>query len=426
MRWDDSSRKANPRVSFGRLAMKRKSWRWRLAGLFGGLLMASCVTWAAAQAETAEREYWRLWERAKRGLAVDFHRMRWLFTKTKHYLPTGYPIKDGEKAMRLLREGKCKYALPQALSVLETYYVSVQAHFVAAVCYHRAGKPRWARFHGWTYSRLIRSILDSGDGRSPKTAYRVISMPEVMAAAAKLKLPRGGFTFFKRDDRLYAAFASAKHSGRVYFDVTAPLTWKPRPVSKSKDPRAGAKLTPEDEYARLVMRAKAGDRTVNFNRMRWLFTKTPDFAPKGREIQHGRFAMRMARAGGCAEALPIALRILETYYVSVQAHFVASICYEQNGSVGKSVFHKQTYFRLVRSITNERDGRTPATAYRVINIPEVFAVASVLRLQRDQARFLFGSDNTRLFVIPDKNGRTIYFDVTLPYSRDLPVKPKTP
>jgi len=69
-------------------------------------------------------------------------------------------------------------AIEQADVVLANEYVNIDAHVVESAANRELGAMEKADFHRAVWHGLIDSILKSGDGKSPKTAWVVISVHE--------------------------------------------------------------------------------------------------------------------------------------------------------------------------------------------------------------------------------------------------------
>jgi hypothetical protein len=75
-------------------------------------------------------------------------------------------------------DGDCEGAIRQGQAILEKNYVFVDAHFVLGVCYRRLGQAEQSERHTATARGLIKAIFASGDGKTPETAFVVISVAE--------------------------------------------------------------------------------------------------------------------------------------------------------------------------------------------------------------------------------------------------------
>ena len=86
---------------------------------------------------------------------------------------------DGEAALKLLHE------------ILDENYISIETHFGLAAVYEYMGDGPRSLFHEEVGMRLLDSILTSGDGKSRKTAWKVIHATEEYEVLRLLKaIPR--------------------------------------------------------------------------------------------------------------------------------------------------------------------------------------------------------------------------------------------
>jgi hypothetical protein len=145
-----------------------------VAFLFAAFALAC---WPAAAAESYEA----LLARLKGGdLSIDFQALRYAYAETPQYSPYGNGG-SAHEAFKALRAGNLDGAQTEADKVLATNYVSIDAHFVLYRVYSERGDAAKAAFHEAVYKALNQSIRLSGDGKSPATAYVVISVDEEYA-----------------------------------------------------------------------------------------------------------------------------------------------------------------------------------------------------------------------------------------------------
>lgn len=132
---------------------------------------------------------------------------------------TGRPIRP--IATRLVR-GDWRGALAWAKPWLNGCPVDIEVHGAAAHALFELSMPVESSWHAAWYRGLLESILSSGDGASPETAWVVISLAEEYATLKYL-----GYELIDR--RLTGDLRDAMHvrqEGReftVYFDPGAPL-----------------------------------------------------------------------------------------------------------------------------------------------------------------------------------------------------------
>ena len=110
--------------------------------------------------------------------SIDYTRLRLSYMDS----PERKAAKDtsnSEKAMfEALNKKDYPAALKQAEVVLESEYVNMDAHFVAYIANREMGAMDKAEFHRTVFRGLINSIRNSGDGKSPETAWVVITVHE--------------------------------------------------------------------------------------------------------------------------------------------------------------------------------------------------------------------------------------------------------
>lgn len=75
---------------------------------------------------------------------------------------------------------------------LESCPVDIDAHFFRAVALKEVGRNEESDLHVEWYKGLVESVLQSGDGRSPQTAWVVISVPEEYSILRAMRVKRIG------------------------------------------------------------------------------------------------------------------------------------------------------------------------------------------------------------------------------------------
>jgi Domain of unknown function (DUF4919) len=68
--------------------------------------------------------------------------------------------------------------LDSANLVLKSNYADLDAHYFAKIAAKQVGKPELAEFHDWVEMGLLKALRSTGDGRTPETAMKVISVDE--------------------------------------------------------------------------------------------------------------------------------------------------------------------------------------------------------------------------------------------------------
>ena len=127
-------------------------------------------------------------ERAKKGEgAVDYGALRFAFFETPDYNPlTGMMVY--RSLWGLVMQANWPEAARQAEAVLEKNYVDANAHMVAHIAYRQQGDAEKAQLHRRWADGLVESIKAGGDGKSPQTAWHVISISEEYAVIRSMNL----------------------------------------------------------------------------------------------------------------------------------------------------------------------------------------------------------------------------------------------
>jgi Domain of unknown function (DUF4919) len=142
-----------------------------------------CALIMAVPALTLSQEtpsgYASLLARVKSGdLSVDFQRLRFSYMDS----PERHAAKDissERREMFAAVNGKdYKKAIQKADAVLANEFVDMDAHAVEAAAHREIQETEKADFHQAVFSGLLKSITDSGDGKSKKSAFVVISVDE--------------------------------------------------------------------------------------------------------------------------------------------------------------------------------------------------------------------------------------------------------
>jgi len=136
---------------------------------------------AAGQAQKpAEKvSYDTLLERVKKqDPAVNFQELRLAFTETKQYSPYGGDSAPQKSMFAALKAKQYDQVLAFSEKILAANYLDINAHFAAYVANRELGRAEKADYHKDIFQKLLKSISDSGDGKTMETAFIVISTDE--------------------------------------------------------------------------------------------------------------------------------------------------------------------------------------------------------------------------------------------------------
>src|SRR2546421_2328651 len=125
------------------------------------------------------KNYESLLARVKQGdHTVDFKELRLAYTETKDYNPYGGDLETRTAMATAFKDKQYDKALEQANKVLSKNYVDAVAHLIAFVSHRELQHTEQSAFHKYILDGLLKSISNSGDGKSEETAFVVISTDE--------------------------------------------------------------------------------------------------------------------------------------------------------------------------------------------------------------------------------------------------------
>ncbi|MBI2266265.1 MAG: DUF4919 domain-containing protein [Armatimonadetes bacterium] len=205
--------------------------------LFAVLLLLPLSMGAQSQ-EKAPDQYEVLLERLKAGKGtVDFKDLRMAYADTPGYDPYGTGKDNVRKQMfTALKEKKYENALQHAESILKNTYVDIDAHIVSVEAYEALGKPEQAGRHKQIARGLIGSILESGNGKSPETAFPVIFVHEEYLVLSILRLqPKSqslvtvqGHSY----DKLETVHSGTQKNVTLFFNIDVISKWLTKTFQK--------------------------------------------------------------------------------------------------------------------------------------------------------------------------------------------------
>jgi hypothetical protein len=158
---------------------------------------------------------------------IDYKALRMAYTATKDYSSYGIDGDMKTKLFKALGEKKYKDAVDIAEEVLKTNYVEMNAHFVAFVSHRELGDAKKSEYHKAVFSGLINSILNGVDGKTAKTAYVVICVPEEYVVLNYLGHRRGDQALVNEDGHKFDVLTVTSEKNetlKLYFNID--IVWK--------------------------------------------------------------------------------------------------------------------------------------------------------------------------------------------------------
>ena len=191
----------------------------------------------AARAPAAAASYDALLDRARlRPPDVDFGELRMAYARSERYRPySRYP--DEDRAMKEALDARdWRAVLEIAETALAQNYVRARPHFWAMTANGNLGQAAAAAHHRAVMDGLLRSIVASGDGRTPATAMVVIDVQEEYDVMTFLGVRSRAQSLVREGSRVFDRHAVEGRDGAesaLYFDVSLPLSRSPfRPAPR--------------------------------------------------------------------------------------------------------------------------------------------------------------------------------------------------
>lgn len=191
--------------------------------------MAIAGVWAAAPAEAAD-VYSTIVARIKSGdLRANFAMLRDAYAKSANYQPYGGDYDEARTAMRTAFQAHdCDAVLSNAGKVLDAVYIDIASHLLSASCLETKGEKDQASFHHAVAHELMTAILATGDGKTPKTAYAVVTIAEEydvlhmqgLDVETQSLASEGGHVYDRID-----AKSEAGEKQTLYFQIDRPMAW---------------------------------------------------------------------------------------------------------------------------------------------------------------------------------------------------------
>ena len=179
---------------------------------------------------TDKSAYTALLERVKKGdRGVDFTELRQAFYESDYYHPLT-PMMTYRPLYGALAQKNYVEAIRLAQSVLKQNFVEVNAHMVAQLSYQATGDAERAQFHQYVAEGLLNSIKSKGDGKSPDTAFHIISINEEYGLLRSLGLTPTRQSLVQDKGRSFDALTvvdpQTNQQQVVYFNIEKPLKWE--------------------------------------------------------------------------------------------------------------------------------------------------------------------------------------------------------
>lgn len=195
-----------------------------------GALVALAAPSALRAQDQAHKpsEYAALRDRVKSGdQSVDFARLRISYIDSPEFKNAKDTSEQSTRMSEAFKARDFKQVIQNANVVLENNYTDLDAHFYAFTACRELADVKLAEFHRAVFQGLVQSILKSGDGKSPETAYVVVIVHEEYVVLSVLGLqPQGQSLLHDKGHSYDVMKAKDRKSGEpvtLYFNADIPF-----------------------------------------------------------------------------------------------------------------------------------------------------------------------------------------------------------
>jgi len=204
--------------------MAKPRRKFILLGLVLVLALSSAATYSIQEAKPS---YESLLERIhKSDPAADFTALRLAYADAPPKDAGGNDPDVSRSMFSAMRDKKYGKAIEYAERIMKGNFVDIDAHLVASAAYKEKGDAEKEKFHRYVYEGLIKSILNSGDGKSQETAFTVISTEEEYVVLRVYGLVPGSQSLLSAKghyyDRLDAINPKTNEKVTLYFNIDRP------------------------------------------------------------------------------------------------------------------------------------------------------------------------------------------------------------
>jgi hypothetical protein len=175
----------------------------------------------------------------------------------------------------------------------------------------------------------------------------------------------------------------------------------------------------KESYESIVKRLKDGDIAIDFRQLRLAYAGSANYQKDSATDPQREAMVKALDSKDFSGAIQNADIVLASNYVDMDSHLVEFIANTELKVLAKAEFHKFVLQSLLKSITDSGDGKTPETAFEVIDVREEFVLLQLMGVGLPESQSLLQKNGHSYDEIKFKNPSsgesvTIYFNVDIP------------
>src|SRR5262249_38139558 len=151
-----------------------------------------------------------------------------------HYQPYGGDFDEARADMRKAFDSHdCDEVLSNANKVLDAVYIDIASHLLSASCLDKSGDKEKAQQHRMVARELMNAILKTGDGKTARPAYVVVTISEEYDVLYTQGLVFESQSLASEHGHVYDRIVTKTDKGEektVYFQIDKPMAWMSKTV----------------------------------------------------------------------------------------------------------------------------------------------------------------------------------------------------
>lgn len=169
---------------------------------------------------------------------ADFTELRLAYTQSTEYDPYSPPDDNTLTALATaLDAGDLQGAIDAIGHLLTSRYLDIEAHTYATSVYKQLGDEVKSTYHKLFAEGLVRSIMQSGNGRSYQTAFVVVDVAEEYALLKVLGIDSAPQSLREYGGHHFDVFeihnAHTGETTETYFNIDLPKLWLDRKLKEA-------------------------------------------------------------------------------------------------------------------------------------------------------------------------------------------------
>lgn len=380
---------------------------------------------------TADAAYLAMVDAAqKNAKTVNWDKMRKAYAETSFYAQTG-PIGATALAARMAQHDVNRGTPESQDSFKKVYRQHFAAIGVQTIADDLKSRGQADYINGTVTAAarkgLLESVLKSGDGKTPATAFQIVTGSEIEESVpALLENPVSSGVVVEGERVLSRFKGKDRKTGantEYVFAMQGGLPGMIKAVSSQSDKLRKDRSAADAKYLVLAEAAIKAPGMVDYAALRMAYAQTSFYSPYG-----GAFLTeKLEKAARDAIADPAKTADYQTLARAHLGHFASHVHALDLAQSAKPAFidsaaHQKHLDGIIASIQKNGDGKTPETAFSVIDIQEEYMLMKdVLKVQGKKRPTL--QKDGHVFDVFDYTGAdgstgTVYFNVDQIFARD--------